>query len=360
MPIRVLHIVNKWAQGGVERFIENLVDGLDRGQYEQSILSVCTPVESAISCEKFGPLSSGYSLGSMTRGARRLGGFLDSHTFDVVHIHTNNSSGFLYTAISKRKNIPKRVIHSHNAQLGLDATVVKHLAHECLYKGFSGSETDRLACSLDAGVHLFRNHSFEIVPNGVDDSEFCFCEEERKRIRNSLGIADCEIVVGCVGSLIAAKNHRKSLGVFARFLKKRDGRLLIAGDGPQRDYLERIVTGMGIADKVTFLGYVKELSGYYSAMDVLLFPSFYEGLPMVLIEAQCNGLPILASDCVTNEAVMSEEMLKRLPLDASDSTWACSLAACKRGDPLAAVRLVKQHGFALQSTLEAVEKVYLQ
>ena len=356
--ISVLHIVNKWKKGGVERFVEDFVGSQEGCRLSQSMLSICTGIVSSVDCPKYGPMHDGESMPSMLWGAFALDGFLAGHVFDVVHIHTQNSSGFLYAAIAKKRGVPCRIIHSHNSSLGIGSGVAKRMAQVLFRVVFEGSETTRLACSTEAGEHLFSNNGFRIVPNGIELDRFLYNDSERHCIREHLGISDGEMLVSCVGSMIQAKNHIRALSVFAELLHYRpDAKLLILGDGELRSFIEEESTRLGIADRVCLPGYVEDAWRWYSAMDAVLFPSLHEGFPLSLVEAQCNGLPVVCSDTVTREVGILESC-RFLSLEDSDTLWAKVLLSAHRDTTKASAELVKSKGFDRESTAELLLEIY--
>lgn len=357
MP-KVLHLVNRWQSGGVERFIEGVVSGCDSVEFNQSILSICSEVETGVDCEVFGPLSSGAGMMSMLVGALRLFPFLKKRDFDIVHIHSNNSSAFLYAYVAKRAGVELRIVHSHNSRLGSDAGLLKHMAQGLFRALFRGCANIRLACSDDAGRHLFQNEPFDVVPNGVDVDRFSYDEVIREEVRQSLAIEDKELIIGCVGTLISAKNPLRSIEIFSLLRQYRpNAKLLFLGDGELRSEAEKTVRMLGLSDHVLFLGFVENADRYYHAMDVLLFPSIYEGFPITLVEAQCNGLPVVASSNVTEEVKITG-LCKFLSLDASNQIWVNEILKCKREIQHNAAEQVRACGYDRETTIQRLLSLY--
>lgn len=358
MSVRVLHIVNKWIHGGLERFVEGIVRDCSVGGVEHSILSVCTDVPSDADCPKYGPLNDALGMASMLKGSRRLGPFLREHRFDAVHVHTQNSSGFLYCRIAERAGVPLRIVHSHNSSLGPGSRLVKGAAQGLFRALYAGSENMRLACSEAAGEHLFPGRDFKVVPNGVDIERFCFDPTARAEIRSALGIGESQLLVGCVGSMIEAKNHIRALSVFAELKREEPSAfLLILGDGELRGALEEEMSRLGISGSVAMPGFVDDAHCWYNAMDVLLFPSLYEGLPIALVEAQCNGLPVVCSDSVTPEVALLDSF-RRLPLAVPDEEWASALLSSERDATGAAAETVRAKGFDRRDTARMLFEIY--
>ncbi len=294
----------------------------------------------------------------MLKGSHRLGTFLESHRFDVVHVHTQNSSGFLYCRIAEKAGVPLRIVHSHNSSLGSGNRLVKEAAQSTIRVLYAGSENVRLACSVAAGKHLFSVRDFQVVPNGIDIEQFHFDPRARKEIRSLFGVPEGELLIGCVGSMVPVKNHLRALSIFAE-LKRRGSpvRLLILGDGELRGALEAQAARLGVSGSVFMPGFVDDAHRWYSAMDALLFPSLYEGLPIALVEAQCNGLPVVCSDAVTSEVALLGSF-RRLPLSVPDAEWAGALLSGKRDITGASAEAVRAKGFDKRDTARVLLEIY--
>lgn len=329
--ISVLHVVNKWDHGGVERYIEGLTEASADSSLCHTVLSLCTHIDSSAHFQgKFGPLYSGDGLYAILRASLRFGAFLDSHRFDVVHIHASNGSCFLLARIARLHGVAIRIVHSHNSSMQAGSGIVKKLANQLLIYLFAGNESVRLACSTEAGRHLFKNRDFEIMPNGIDIDRFAFNQQARSKIRSKLGVNENTTIILCVGSLIEAKNHFKAIKIFSKYTAEvPDSLLVILGDGPLRERLEVEIESLGIAHKVFMPGFLDDAELWLSASDIVLFPSLFEGLPISLVEAQCNGLPIVCSDSVTQEVALMDNF-QFLSLSAPDDEWVAALVAARR------------------------------
>lgn len=354
----VLHIVNRWRDGGVERFVKDIVSNCTREDIRHAVLSVCTSVEENLGCPTYGPLRDGEGMVAMARGGIDLRGFLERNRFDAVHVHTNNSSGFLYAGAAARAGLPLRIVHSHSSSLGSGQRLLKGIAQKVIRALYAGSENVRLACSAAAGEHLFPGMDYKVVPNGVDIEKFRFDVRSREEIRLAMGVSEGEFLVGCVGSLVEVKNHMRALSIVAEVKREvPSSRLIILGDGGLRGALEAEVVRLGITGSVLMPGFVDDAYRWYSAMDALLFPSLYEGLPIALVEAQCNGLPVICSDTVTEEVALLETF-SRLPLSASDERWAAALLEANRDVAGASADVVRAKGFGRETMARMLLGIY--
>jgi glycosyltransferase involved in cell wall biosynthesis len=171
------------------------------------------------------------------------------------------------------------------------------------------------------GKSFMKKNNVHWVKNGVDVTRFQFDIEKRNAIRNELGINDDCFVLFHVGRLTAVKNQQKLLSVFADFVSTGvKTRLFIAGDGELKEELIRQSEQLGVADHVTFLGLRKDVNELYQAMDVMLLPSFHEGFPVTLVEAQASGLPCIVSDKVTRETDVVG-ITDYLSIDGDNKEW---------------------------------------
>ena len=165
-----------------------------------------------------------------------------------------------------------------------------------------------LACSTAAGNEIFGIGNFKILPNGIHAEKYVFNKENRNQIRESLGLTNA-VVVGVVGRLSYLKNPFFSVRVFAEFQKLvPDARLLWLGAGELDEPVRELAKELEIADKCLFMGSVGDVEKWYSAMDILLFPSKMEGLGMVAVEAQTSGLFCFASDRVPEDTKLTENI----------------------------------------------------
>jgi glycosyltransferase EpsF len=187
--------------------------------------------------------------------------------------------------------------------------------------------TDYFACGEYPGRWMFGNRLFDagkvfVLPNAIKPSVFAFSTEARRETRAMLGLEDSCFVVGHTGRFVYQKNHNFLLDIFV-VVKRENPQsiLLVIGEGPLQKRIEKKAERLGIASSVIFAGTQDTMGPYYSAMDCLLLPSFYEGIPITAVEAQANGLPCLLADTVSSEVVFAENAL-RLSLKQGAAVWA--------------------------------------
>ena len=299
-PIIVAQIMGKWVGGGVEAVIMNYYRNIDRSKVQFDFICdedstnipydeikklggrviICPPYQKIFGYEKF------------------LIDLFKKNNYKIVHSNINALSVFPLRA-AKKAGVPIRIAHSHSATNKKEWK--KNLMKQALRPFSKKYATDYFACSELAGRWLFGDKTFEqgkvtIINNAIDLDKFKYDEKVRKEKRKELNINDDTLVVGHIGRFVAQKNHTFLIDIFSELHKKeKNSILLLIGQGPLMGEIKQKVDSLGISDSVKFLGQRDDVNELYNAMDLFLFPSLYEGLGMVLIEAQANGLPCIAS-----------------------------------------------------------------
>lgn len=237
------------------------------------------------------------------------------NTYDIVHIHGNSHTLVLELLAAKFAGCQIRIVHAHTTQCN------SLLLHKVLSPFFDILCTHRLACGEDAGRFMFGTKSFKVMNNGVDTEKYAFNLEKRNKIREQIGWTD-NIVIGHIGYFMPLKNQSFIVDVFERLYQQNpNNRLLLIGDGPLRGEVERKLEEKGLRNVSCLTGNIDNVDDYLNAIDVIVMPSLYEGLPLTLIEQQVNGLVCVVSNNITHE-VDKTGNLKFLSLDSSIADWA--------------------------------------
>jgi len=335
-PIKVLHVVGSLNRGGIETWLCQAVACLPRQRYQFDFCTYrykrgayATELEQS-GCEIHNiPLRS--SPVAIFQFAKRFRRLLGDGRYDVVHCHGLLLVGFILF-LARLENTPVRIAHAHstknNRALAGMVSVASRLGlalNRVLARAFS---THGVGCSAEAAAALFGgrwrgNSKYKVIHCGVDLTPFKI-DRSPDSLRNALGIRAGATVIGHVGSFTVAKNHRFLVEVAARVLERsEDAVLLLVGDGSLRLSIEKTCAVLGIRERVIFAGVsscVPELMR--CAMDIFVMPSLHEGLPLVLLEAQAAGLPCLASDVVSHEAMVADGAIQFLPLASGAEAWA--------------------------------------
>ena len=282
---------------------------------------------------------------------------IKKNKYDAIHVHGNSHTVVLELLAAKLAGCKVRIIHAHST--GCNSVAL----HKLLAGLFDCLCTDRLACGESAGKFMFGLKPFEIINNGVDVEKFSFDYKTREALRIKLALAENDILIGHVGYFMPVKNQSFLVDVFAE-LAKRDSRyhLVLIGDGAMRTEIEQKVASLGLTNKVTFTGNIDNVSEYLNAIDIVIMPSLYEGLPLTLVEQQANGLQCIVSDTITEE-VDKTGNLCFVSLNASISEWVQSIenCNCKQGREQRskkAVNDIAKEGYSIQTEAKQLVGFY--
>lgn len=180
----------------------------------------------------------------------------------------------------------------------------------------------RLAAGFTFGKAEVEAGKVKFIHNGVDLNVYKFDKDNREKIRKEFAIAEEQLVIGHIGRFNQQKNHKFLIEVFAEVLKQKpDALLMLVGDGEKKNEIKEQIRALGIEESVIFTGIRSDVPALLSAMDVFVFPSFYEGMPNTVIEAQATGLPCLIADTITKEAEVTE-CVNFMSLSDSAESWA--------------------------------------
>ena len=228
-----------------------------------------------------------------------------------------------------------------------------------LLRPFAAVYPTRLcACSRTAGSWLYGEKPFRVFNNAIELDRFTYDASKRKAVRQELGLGD-ELVLGHVGRFCYAKNHEFLLDVMAEVCKQRPGAvLLLIGEGENEAAARRKAEALGLQRNVRFLGRQSDPAKFYQAMDAFVLPSRYEGVPVVGVEAQASGLPLICSDKVPKEiGVLSTTKFVSLqaPLEIWADTIICNAEKTTRRDTSAEMRA---GGFDIVTEAKKLEEFY--
>lgn len=277
--------------------------------------------------------------------------------YQIVHAHCD-AMNCRIMRLAKVCKVPIRIAHSHNTQ-HIVTSRLKHLFYEYCRRRVAGYATECWACSGAAGKWLFGNSRYRIIPNAVEIERFAFDEKKRTDIRRKYGINEDEIILGHVGRFDYQKNHDFLIGLLQELLKSgtRQYRLLLVGEGIRYSTIQDMVNRFGLEGRVVFTGGVSDPEKYYNAMDLFLMPSLFEGYPLVVSEAEANGLHCIASEYISDE-VNKVEMTERLPLDLTKWCQRIAEVDCRRSAN--AGERLRQCGFDINDSAQKVEKEYIR
>lgn len=279
---------------------------------------------------------------------------------DIIHSHTMFNSGWAMLA-GKHQGIPIRISHSHSIKGNEYRGLVKKIYEKTMRRIICRYATNYVACGKGAGTWLYGKKFFErkgtVIYNGIELDQFVYNKYSRHKIREQYNIQD-KFVIGHVGHLAPVKNQKFLLNIMPEILEKRpDSILLLLGEGQDRAMLEQKICEMRLEEKVLMTGNVSNVGDYMSAMDVFVFPSLYEGMPLALIEAQSNGLPCIISKNIPDDIYLTD-LICPLQLENSNKQWIKSILNAKRNQPKAYGKEMYELGFDTQGMLERIYNLY--
>lgn len=244
--------------------------------------------------------------------------------YDIVHSHVMFYNGLIMLA-AKKCGVPKRVSHSHGIKWNHTETLPFKIYRNVMRRLINRYATDKLACSTQAGEYMYGKAEYEkngcFLANGVETDKYEISSKFRSEKRAEFGINNA-LLIGHIGTIYRIKNQTFLVEIFAEILKKNpNSKLILVGEELERDKVEEKAKGLNVLDKIIFTGSRNDIPELLQAMDIMIFPSLFEGLPVSLIEAQAARLPCLISDRVTSE-VKYNENVDFLPLENSPERWA--------------------------------------
>ena len=364
-PVRVLHVLHSMNCGGAETLLMHLYRHIDRERvqfdflvnvfdemfYEKEIESLGGRIWRMPFLTRTTPV--GYVI--------ELQKFFKAHPYRIVHSHLETTTGLILGA-AKRAGVPVRIAHSHTASFshaGLSALP------ENLFKAYCRTRvvpnaTKLFGCSDLANAWLYGKHAgeSELLKNAIDADACAFNDEVRRQVRRELAPDDAW-TFGHVGRFTDEKNHTFLIDAFAQVYRANPhSLLLLVGDGPLRPQIERRAQQAGVAQAVRFLGLRNDVPRLLQAMDCFLLPSKYEGLPLVIVEAQAAGLPCLAADTVSPMADLGTGAFRFLPLQIG--AWVEAMQQRQTPDRSGGAQIVRANGYDCRENAQRLQSFYLQ
>ena len=321
--IKVVMVASKLDITGVSTVIMNYCNNIDKDKFSISIIAGKPVTDSYLNIAK----ESNVDVIELPNKRDNLFKYylclfkeLKQGKYDIVHVHGNSAIMSLELMVAKMAGIKCRIAHSHNS------TCSNLKLHKILYSFFNRLYMKGFACSTIAGDWLYKNKNYEVLENGFVTSDFCFSEDLRNKIRKQL---NCEnkFVIGHIGRFNDQKNQEFLLEIFKSIgLKRKNAVLLLVGAGPKYEEIKMKIDEHPFKNRIIMYGETENPAEIYNAMDIFILPSLYEGLPVVGIEAQANGLRCIFSDNITDETKLYEKTLF-LPIE-SPEVWSNTIIKC--------------------------------
>ena len=362
-PIRILMVVTQMNRAGIENLLMNLYRHIDRekiqfdfytvrmekGEYDDEIFALGGKVY----------YNPPFSVQKLYEIPKRIKRFCEAHPeYQIVHAHMNQWCGLILKG-AKEAKVPVRVAHAHTS---LVKGSLKNFAKNIIKLQTNRYANRKLAISNNSGVWLYGARAVargevSIWKNTVQPEKFTFSQTIRQEKREELGLSN-EFALIHIGNLRPEKNHPYLFRVFAEILKNReDSRLILVGNEPQDCGLRALAKKLGILEKILFLGSRADVAQLLQAGDVLAFPSFYEGFPTAILEAQAAGIPCVISDTITNEVCVTP-LVEMRSIREKPCVWADAILS-KKLERIDYTDAIVQAGYSLPDFVKTAQEFYL-
>jgi glycosyltransferase involved in cell wall biosynthesis len=364
-PLRVLQVFARMDRGGAETMIMNLYRSMNRSEVQFDFV-VHTNDHCSFDDEikELGgkifrvPVYQGQNHFSYKKSWEN---FFQTHPeYKIIHGHVRSTAS-IYLKIAKKYGLVT-IAHSHSTSsgTGLPALIKNTLQYPIRYIG------DYLfSCSQAAGIWLFgkkacKKENFHILNNAIDTSKFIFNKTLRQDKRKEFKILG-KFVIGHVGRFSYPKNHEFLIDIFkAIHDKEPNSVLMLVGEGELRGKIEKKVEDLGLTDGVIFTGLRQDIPELLQAMDVILFPSLYEGLPVTIVEAQASGIKCILSDTITKEVVCDDHLVHFMSLKSQVNDWADKVLEYSNGYTRENSHdQIMKSGYDIHQTSIILQKFYL-
>uniref|UniRef100_UPI0040577249 glycosyltransferase family 1 protein n=1 Tax=Agathobacter sp. TaxID=2021311 RepID=UPI0040577249 len=354
--------------GGMESVIVNYYRAINKEEYQFDFL--CNSYEKiAYEDELIALGGKAFHFPARSRDLRgyrkALVDFFEKHAneYHAIWVNVCSLANIDYLKFAKKYGIKKRIIHSHNSQ-NMDSRL-RGLLHKWNKRSIDKYATDFWSCSEEAGDWFYKadlKENVVLIHNAIDVKKMCFDLKKREDYRKKLGWSNA-YVIGNIGRLHFQKNQQFLLDVFYEIVKLLPkARLVLIGQGEDEAMLREKVNRLELQDKVHFAGIQYDIKGWLSAFDCFLFPSVFEGLPLAALEAQANGVPMLASESAVPEAGRINPNFLAMDLQESPKDWAKKVIgmkeSCFRMEGKEIESNFTNAGYNIETEVKKIEKLF--
>lgn len=358
--------------GGLESFILNYYRNMDHNKIHFDFICNDPVIACGNELKSYGckiihlPMKSQNPI----RYKRNLNDFFKKYSkdYDCLWDNALTLSNLDYLRLAKKYGIKKRIIHAHNSQnmfRGIKGKIkgLLHVIHKYEIEKYA---TDFFAASIEARDYFYLPKLYgkvRIIKNAIDAKQFKFNSIVRRAMRSKLGLNDY-FILGNVARLQYQKNQIFLLYVL-KYLKEKNKKikLILVGDGPDHEMLIQKAREIGVLDDILFVGMQKNISEWLDCFDVFIFPSLFEGLGIALLEAEANGLPVIASKDVIPAEVRINSNFKFISLNLSPKVWANQIQSMRNNNRISyneVERNFKQNGWDIQSDAIKLENILIK
>lgn len=365
-PVRVLQVIGIMNRGGAEAMIMNLYREIDKNKVQFDFVE--NSFEPAVFDDEI------LSLGGKIYRCPHFNGknyfeykkwwkdFFDSHSSDYVAVHGHiGSTAAIYLGEAKKHGL-FTIAHSHSTNVNKS---IKGVFYSILSYPVRYVADYLFACSNDAAINRYgkrmsKSENSKILNNAIDTNDFSYNVAIRDKVRKNLGLNSDTVCVGHVGRMDKYKNQTFVISVFYELLKlNSNSKLVLVGDGENRKHLEKMTEKLRIKDNVIFTGVRSDVNQLLQAMDVFVFPSLFEGLPVTVIEAETAGTPCVISNTIPKECILVDSLVTVKDLNESPSEWAKHILERAKEGHCDYQQEIINKGYDIKTTAKWLEEFYI-
>lgn len=368
--IKLLFYTELWANAGIESVIMSLFRNFDLDKISVDIMASQNISDfhddeiKKLGGRKIITLEDTFDSPAkrMVANRKAFEEAIKKEHYDVVHLHMCNAVAMIYGKIAKENGVKVVVYHSHNTNLSTNHRLIKTAVHNfCKWKYEKYGDV-LFSCSDLASKWMFSSRAIKenrvlLVKNAIDLDRFAYREDVRAIYRKKLNISD-KFVVGHIGRFAVAKNHPFVVEVFAALHKfNPESVLLLIGEGDDEQAIKNQVASLDLMDNVIFYGTTREIPQMLWAMDAFILPSFFEGNPVVGIEAQAASVPCYFADTITKMCKLTD-VVTYLSLQDTPDVWAKTILKASYTKRTETKKQMEEEGYSIKSVATMVQSTY--
>ena len=362
--IKILMVLGNTGRGGAQAYAMNVLRSIDRSRFHIDFVvnyiyenGYADEIRENGSTIHVIPKFKGTNYFAYVRAFNKV---LDEGNYDIVHGHVSSSAS-IYLRIAKEHHCIT-IAHSHSAGYrgnGIEQQIKRVFTFGAKKQADYWFGCSRLAAERMFGRNYKSNPKYHDIPNAIIVDRYRYNEEIRARIREQYGISNDAIVYGHVGSFSAPKNHRFLIEVFKKIYsdQREKACFILVGDGLLKDNIRKMVMQNGLSDRVIFTGNVDNVNEFLMAMDVLVFPSLFDGFPVTLLEAQAAGLPCISSNTITSEVNITENVMPT-SLSAGADYWAKKAEVIEKRERTVANDIIADSVYNVNKSISLLMELY--
>lgn len=356
--VKLCLIVSELKSGGVESFIINYFKKIDKTEYRLFIMTHNKPnkkISKTFTELGFKILYVPPKKKNIIKSLYYINKYMKKYKFDIVHSNLFKTN-FIYLMIAKKNNVKLRIAHSHNSEYKFK--ILNNFIYSLLHKLNLKYANYYIGCSNNAllygfGNKVFDTNRYKVLYNAINVNEYKFNKSKREKIRKDLSIKDNEILLCNIGRFTKQKNHIFLINMFNKLNKINNNyKLLLIGDGTLKDNIRLLINEYNLEKNIIILDSFSDVKDYYSAMDIFLLPSLYEGMPLVIVESLSNGLKVICSKCF-NKKEINESIID---INLEEELWIESILNINK--EYKRINKIKNTKYDIDIAYKDLEKIY--